>query len=525
VSVPRPTTRPCPGYLPKGAALLALALACALTSPVSADGQEPQDDGLLVLAAASLTDALPAVAAAWRKRGGVPVHFSFDATSRLAPQALQSSADLFFAADEAWMGWLVERGAVRPGGVRSFLGNRLVLVVPRSPSQLTGIDGVADVRALALAGENVPAGRYAREALESVQAWASVAENVVRAGSVRGALEWVARGEADAGIVYRTDALVEPAVRIVHVFSSQDHRPVRYPAAVLTAATHRAEAEAFLAFASGPEGRALFEEAGFSSEDQLGAPGSEGGLEARPGQAVQGTTGSGDLSGPSVASAIRISLLVAFLATLVGLPPALGLGWLLARHDFPGKPLLSTVVLAPLVMPPVVTGFLLLSLLGTQGLLGGLLTAVGVTIPFSVLGAALAALVVGLPLYVIAVRGAFESVDPLYEELSWTLGVPPRRTFVRISLPLALPGIVAGSVLAFARALGEFGATIVLAGNVEGSTRTIALAVYTLLESPEGRGATWVLVGASVAIALGALLGYETLSRRQRRRLEDRRGR
>jgi molybdate transport system permease protein len=133
--------------------------------------------------------------------------------------------------------------------------------------------------------------------------------------------------------------------------------------------------------------------------------------------------------------------------------------------------------------------------------------------------------VVGLPLYVISVRGAFEAVDPTYEELSWTLGVPPRQTFLRISLPLALPGIVAGSVLAFARSLGEFGATVVLAGNVEGSTRTIALAVYTLLESPEGREATWVLVGASVAISLGALLGYEALSRRQRRRLEDRRGR
>jgi molybdate transport system permease protein len=149
---------------------------------------------------------------------------------------------------------------------------------------------------------------------------------------------------------------------------------------------------------------------------------------------------------------------------------------------------------------------------------------VGVSIPFTLVGAALAAFVVGLPLYVLSVRGAFEAVDPHYEELSWTLGVRPRETFRRISLPLALPGIVAGAVLAFARALGEFGATVVLAGNIEGSTRTIALAVYTLLESPSGRQTTWVLVGASVALSLVALLGFETLSRRQRRRLEVHRG-
>jgi molybdate transport system permease protein len=151
-----------------------------------------------------------------------------------------------------------------------------------------------------------------------------------------------------------------------------------------------------------------------------------------------------------------------------------------------------------------------------------MLASLGLPIPFTLLGATIAALVVGFPLYVISVRGAFEAVDPLYEELSSTLGISPRQTFLRVSLPLALPGIVAGAVLAFARALGEFGATIVLAGNLEGSTRTIALAVYTLLESPSGRETTWILVGASVGLSLLALLGFETLSRRQKERLEDR---
>jgi molybdate transport system permease protein len=149
----------------------------------------------------------------------------------------------------------------------------------------------------------------------------------------------------------------------------------------------------------------------------------------------------------------------------------------------------------------------------------------GLEVPFTIVGAAIAAFVVGLPLYVISIRGAFEAVDRTYEELSWTLGSPPHRTFIRVSLPLALPGIAAGAILAFARALGEFGATVVLAGNVEGSTRTIALAVYTLLESPSGRDTIWVLVGASVVISLLALLGFETLSRRQKQRIEGRHAR
>jgi molybdate transport system permease protein len=171
-----------------------------------------------------------------------------------------------------------------------------------------------------------------------------------------------------------------------------------------------------------------------------------------------------------------------------------------------------------------VTGFILLSIFGTQSPIGAWLAGLGLPIPFTLLGATLAALAVGLPLYVISVRNAFQAVDPSYEEVAQTLGQRPWTAFRRVTFPLALPGIAAGAVLAFARALGEFGATVVLAGNVEGSTRTIALAVYTLLESPQGRGAIWVLVGASVALSLLALLGFEVLSRHQRKQMGGRRG-
>jgi len=504
------------GSLPAfGITLVALALGLAIARPVGAQQpQEPQEGELLVLAAASLTDVLPEVAVAWRARGGVPVRFSFAATSRLAPQALAGAgADLFFSADEAWIRWLEARGGVSADRVHTFLGNDLVVVVPRGAPAPRGPEGLLGVKHLALAGENVPAGRYAKEALVSTGVWDSLADRVVRGGSVRGALEWVARGEAEAGIVYGTDALAEPRVTVAFTFPESSHPPIRYPAAVLESSTHPAEAEAFLAFAAGPEGARIFRAAGFPVN---GAP-----------ALVTPTTApppASPASVPDPASAVRISLLVALLAAAAGLAPAVGLGWVLARRDFAAKTLLTTVVMIPLVMPPVVTGFLLLSVLGTESPIGRGLRALGVQVPFTFLGAAVAALIVGLPLYVISVRGAFEAVDPHYEEVSWTLGSPPARTFLRISLPLALPGIAAGAVLAFARALGEFGATVVLAGNVEGRTRTIALAVYTLLEAPAGRSATWVLVGASVALSVLALLGYEALSRRQRRRLEDRRG-
>ena len=474
-----------------------------------APGQAPE--ALVVLAASSLQDVLPDVGRAWQAAVGVPVRFNFDATSRLPPQILRGApADVFISADDEWMRWLEERGGVDGSSIRPVATNRLVFVVPRGASDPPGdprsIAG-ADLPRIALAGEDVPAGRYARAALESVGAWRTVEPRVIRGHSVRGALEWVARAEADGGIVYRTDALAEDRVSLAFVFEGEDYPAPTYLGAVTTWTENREAAEAFLDFMGGAEAVASLAAAGFG-------PASDAAAVAQA-------------SSPALDpwSAVRLSLIVAFSAVLLGLVPAVAMGWLLARRDFVGKSFVSMIVMAPLVMPPVVTGFLLLSLLGRQSALGGMLDAVGLQIPFTLLGATLAALVVGFPLYVMAIRAVFDTVDRRFEEVSWTLGVPKAPTFRRISLPLALPGIAAGAVLAFARSLGEFGATVVLAGNMEGETRTIALAVYSLLESPSGQGATWTLVIASVMLSLMALLGFERLSRWQLRRMEDHHGR
>ena len=471
--------------------------------------EEASDSVLLVLAAASLADVLPRIGDEWERLGGTPLVFSFDATSRLAVQASQSGAgDIFFSADPQWIRWLEEQGTVSPGSAVHFAANELVIAVSRDVSVPVEPDKLLGFERIALAGENVPAGKYARTALERAGVWSEIEEDVVRGGSVRGALEWVVRGEVPAGIVYRTDAEAAPSVSIAFVFEGPEYPQAQYWGVPLGSTAYEESAADFVNFVLGDAGQSLLREAGFSPPQSFVADGE-----------------AGDDLVASISSAVRLSLIVAFLATLVGLVPAVGLGWVLARRDFRGKTVLSTIVTAPLVIPPVVTGFLLLSVLGASTPLGGLIASLGFPVPFTILGASIAALVVGLPLYVISVRGAFEAVDPMYEELSWTLGSSPWKTFFRVSLPLALPGIAAGAVLAFARSLGEFGATVVLAGNVEGSTRTIALAVYTLLESPTGREAVWALVGASVMISLIALLGFEALSRRQKRRLEDRHAR
>jgi molybdate transport system permease protein len=215
------------------------------------------------------------------------------------------------------------------------------------------------------------------------------------------------------------------------------------------------------------------------------------------------------------------TVVVGLLAVLLATLPALLLGRWLARSHSPLRGPVGTALLLPLVLPPVVTGFVLLALVGSSGLFGAILSAAGIRISFSLGAAVLAAAVVGFPLYAVVVRNAFEAVDPRYEELAWTLGSPPRTTFRRVALPLALPGVAAGAVLALARGLGEFGATVVVAGNIEGRTQTLALAVYQLLESPGGRGHIWAFVAASVVIAAVGLALWEWLGARHRSRLLD----
>jgi molybdate transport system permease protein len=217
---------------------------------------------------------------------------------------------------------------------------------------------------------------------------------------------------------------------------------------------------------------------------------------------------------------IRLSLLVGGTACLAALPVAFALAWLLARARFPGKLLLDGLVHLPLVVPPVVTGWVLLLLFAPRGPVGGLLERwFGVTVLFRWTGAAIAAGVMALPLMVRAMRLSVEAVDPRLESAARTLGASRARVFRTITLPLSLPGLTAGLVLGFARSVGEFGATITFVSNVPGETETLPLAIYAALQRPGAEATVWRLAAVSVVLSLIALTASEWLGRRWGRRL------
>jgi len=220
---------------------------------------------------------------------------------------------------------------------------------------------------------------------------------------------------------------------------------------------------------------------------------------------------------PAELTAILLSLKVAAVATVCSLPFAIGVAWLLARRRFPGRALVDALVHLPLVLPPVVVGYALLVLMGNNGVIGAWLAQhLGISVAFRWSGAALASAVMGFPLMVRSIRLSIEAIDPRLEHAAATLGAGRWRVFVRVTLPLALPGVLAGSVLAFAKSLGEFGATITFVSNIPGQTQTLSSAIYALMQTPGGDAGVWRLAAAALALSLAALLASEWLARRQR---------
>lgn len=220
------------------------------------------------------------------------------------------------------------------------------------------------------------------------------------------------------------------------------------------------------------------------------------------------------------AAVLTLSLQVSAVALAFSMPFAIVMGWLLARRDFLGKAVVDSVLMLPLILPPVTVGYGLLLLFGRQGPLGSLLMdTFGISFAFNWKGAALAAGLMGFPLLVRAVRIGFETQDRGLEEAARTLGATRYATFLTISLPQAWPAILSGCILAFARSLGEFGATITFVSNIPGETQTLPLALYTLLQTPDGEAGALRLMLLSLLIALAAMIFSEILTRRHLRRI------
>ena len=221
-----------------------------------------------------------------------------------------------------------------------------------------------------------------------------------------------------------------------------------------------------------------------------------------------------DWLGPAEWQAVALSLRVSLWATLFSLPFGIFVAYALARWSFPGKQIVNGLVHLPLILPPVVTGYLLLLSFGTRGPIGSFLADWGIVFAFRWSGAALAAAIMAFPLMVRAIRLSIEAVDPKLEQAAATLGAAPAWVFLTVTLPMALPGIVAGTILAFAKAMGEFGATITFVSNIPGVTRTIPSAIYAFLQVPGGEGAALRLVIVAVVVAMAALLLSEIFARR-----------
>ena len=227
-----------------------------------------------------------------------------------------------------------------------------------------------------------------------------------------------------------------------------------------------------------------------------------------------------DWLSPDEWRALALSLRVSFWATLVSLPFGILVAHALARWRFPGRQLLNGLVHLPLILPPVVTGYLLLITFGRKGVVGQFLDQwFGIVLAFRWTGAALAAAIMAFPLMVRAIRLAIEAVDPRLEQAAGTLGASRPMVFLTVTLPMILPGVVAGAILAFAKAMGEFGATITFVSNIPGQTQTLPSAIYTYLQVPGGEGPAARLVLVAVAVAMAALLVSEWVARAVARRI------
>lgn len=218
-------------------------------------------------------------------------------------------------------------------------------------------------------------------------------------------------------------------------------------------------------------------------------------------------------------NALMLSAKVAGFATIFSLPFAVGLAWILARYEFRFKFLVEALLQLPMVLPPVVLGYLLLILFGSQGWIGTYLSAIGLDLAFNWKGAVLASMIVAFPLLVQPIRLSFQLIDQQLEQIASSLGASHFRVFSSISLPLALPGLLIGSILCFSRSLGEFGATITFVGNIPNETQTIPIAIYALLQQPDGEATAMRLVMLSIVLAFSALIANYWIMQKYQKKL------
>ena len=470
--------------------LVAMIVSSFVLSTLSTDVRAEQSP-VQIHCAMSMKDAIDEAAAAYSARSGTPVRVQSGASSTLAKQIVMGArTDVFVSAHRDWMEALERDGLILPKSVREIASNRLVLAGMRDRSlewdpTVSLVSRLSGRLALGHP-EHVPLGMYSRDALTKLGRWSEIGSHVLTTHNSASAVAALVNGHANGAIIYQTDLHRSPDLVAVHHFLHPVPR-------VWAGLDPERRGAAFLDFLTSSEGQQILRSHGFS-------------VEGSTSEALRSTV----VEDNAVGQIVSLSLRVALVSVLMILPFGLFFGWLLARRDFPGKALLNALLHVPLVLPPVVTGYLLLWCFGKNGPLESFGFA------FSWGGAALASAVVAFPLFVRAVRLGFEAVDPKLEEAAMSLGSPPLGVFVKISLPLCAGAIISGMLLAFGRSLGEFGATITFAGSIVGETETLPLAIHAALQSPTGGETVATLSVISALLAFATLLVGEWFARRAR---------
>ncbi len=476
---------------------------------------------ITVSAAASLNDVFTEIGRRFEEtHPGVVVQFNFLGSNHLQRQIEGNDGvgvDVFACAAEAPMDALVAGGFVRPEDRRLFAGNRIALVVPvGNPARITSFADLADprVQTLAISGERVPAGIYARQVLEKLNLTQTLSNKLVNTAHVRQALAYVIQGEVSAGLVYATDAAqVADALQLVEIADTIWHDPIRYPIAMLDRSPHPDAAWKFVDFVMSNIATEILERHGFR----------------RPGRATLSKLPSINTGEKLDNSdrlhkawiALKLSLLAATGALMVVFPLGTLVGAILAKCNFRGRELLDSVLTLPMVLPPTVTGYYLMIMLGSRSWVGRTLEDIlGIHVSLSLLGAGIASGVIAFPLMMKSARTAFESVNHELELASYTLGKGRITTLLRITLPLAKNGLVGGAILSFARAIGEFGATFMLAGMIEGRTMTMPSAIFNAFTNHDDATAQ-ILVLVLTIFSIGVIYLTNRLNSRTMDRQDE----
>jgi len=470
------------------------------------------------LAASSTTEVMREICTQFELQTGHRVELTLGGSSSLARQILSGAeADLFLSANERWVDTIAQqpnrRGLSRIENRSNLLQNRLVVVLPTTAShKVSTLQDLLDdqIQNLALANPSVPAGIYAREVLKATGLLESLEPKIISGDNVRTTLAYVETASAQAGIVYATDTYIRPeTLKTALNIPRHLHSPINYPLVLLRHGRHHPGAIELFKYLQSPGAAAIYQKHHFLINT---AP--QDISQALPPTDPVPSYESNSWFSSKEWAAVNRSCLVGFCVVLLSLPGGIFLGYILARIPFRAKSLVEVLVNLPLVLPPVVTGYILLLTFNSEAPVGQLLrTWFGIKIAFAWPGLVLSAAVMSFPLMVRAIRLGFQSVDPRYEIAARTLGATRTVSFFTVSLPLAKSGVIAGCVLAFARSLGEFGATVMLVSQRE-SLMNIPLLIYARRDEPGGLTASWGLLIVSLLLAGSALAASEYLERR-----------